>query len=170
VDRWEHYFDIYDRHLSKYQDKPVKVLEIGVSHGGSLQIWKAYFGSKAAITGIDIDPRCRDYAEAQIDVIITDQANPAIGLLGEFDIVIDDGSHVSNDQSASFARLWPHTRGVYLIEDCHEGFPWLAHEPALVTKYPWVLVCERPKRLIRGNPSRDLRPDEIDAINLYSDL
>ena len=170
VDRWAHYFDIYDRHFSRYQDKPVRVLEIGVSHGGSLQLWKEYFGVKAEIIGLDIDPRCLDYEEDRITIHTWDQSDDRMEWLGAFDIVIDDGSHVIAHQEISFRALWPSTVGVYLIEDCHQGYPYIDAPGAITYQYPWVMVLERPKRLIRGTPSRELRQDEIEAINLYSDV
>ena len=54
------------------------VLEIGVFHGGSLQMWREYFGRGARIVGIDIDPRCRQFEEEQISVMIGDQADRAL--------------------------------------------------------------------------------------------
>jgi hypothetical protein len=133
-------------------------------------MWKEYFGPYADIMGIDIDPRCKDYEEDQIHVLIADQSKLKAGDIGPFDIVIDDGSHVQAHQQASFKALWPDTRGVYLIEDCHEGYPGIYAPDAIRTDYRWVSVFERPKRVIRGTASRELRPDEIDAINLYSDF
>ena len=35
--KWDHYHGIYDRHLARFRGTPLKFLEIGVSHGGSLQ-------------------------------------------------------------------------------------------------------------------------------------
>jgi cephalosporin hydroxylase len=174
VDKWEHYFPIYDKHFAKYQDKPVRVLEIGVSHGGSLQLWKQYFGAKAEIIGLDIDPRCEAYEEDQIQIYAGDQSqlsqSPDLAaFLGpvKFDIVIDDGSHVIAHQEASFAALWPNTSGVYLIEDCHSGYPSLKAPEAFHWDNLWMSIRERPNRIIRGEPSRELRQDEIESINLY---
>jgi cephalosporin hydroxylase len=174
IDKWAHYLDIYQKHFARYVDTPVRVLEIGVSHGGSLQLWKQYFGPKAEIIGLDIDPRCEDYEEDQIQIYTGDQSKlvdspklDAFVHLGPFDIVIDDGSHVREHQEASFKALWPSTRGVYLIEDCHDGYPAVMPIGGLRSLYPWVYVMERPKRLIRGTPSRELRQDEILAIKLY---
>ena len=45
--KWEHYFEIYHRHFSKFINQPVDVLEIGVQSGGSLEMWRAYFGAAA---------------------------------------------------------------------------------------------------------------------------
>ena len=119
--------------------------------------------------GIDIDPQCREYAEPQIDIRTFDQTSPAIGHLGAFDIVIDDGSHRKSDQEAAFNALWPSTRGVYLIEDCHSVYPEVRPPDGFLVPYPWVLVCLRPKRLIRGSPSRALNEAERAAVHLYSD-
>jgi hypothetical protein len=43
--KWNHYFPIYHRHFSKFIGKPVKILEIGIYSGGSLDMWRSYFGS-----------------------------------------------------------------------------------------------------------------------------
>jgi cephalosporin hydroxylase len=174
IDRWAHYFDIYQRHFAKYVGTKVSVLEIGVDHGGSLQMWKEYFGHQALIVGVDIDARCKAYEEPQIQVEIGDQSDPGFweslwDHYTEFDIVIDDGSHIPKHQEASFKALWPSTRGVYLIEDCHSGYPTIAEPDALRYVSSWVLVLERPKRVIRGTPSRELREDEREAQRLYSD-
>lgn len=162
IDKWHHYFGIYDRHFDRFRGKRIRVLEIGVDHGGSLQLWKSYFGPDARIVGLDIDPRCKGYEEAQIEIHIGNQSDVALlKSLGEFDIVIDDGSHRIQDQLASFEALWPKTRSVYLVEDCHEA-PLQLPGP-LVYTYPWVAVVEKPRRLIRGENSRKLRPDEVQA-------
>ena len=58
VNKWKHYFEIYDRHLSRFRDREITVLEIGVAGGGSLEIWRKYFGPKAKIVGLDINPDC----------------------------------------------------------------------------------------------------------------
>ena len=43
IHKWDHYFEIYDNHFSRFRRKNIVVLEIGVSHGGSLCMWKKYF-------------------------------------------------------------------------------------------------------------------------------
>src|SRR5438067_13766465 len=39
--KWLHYFDIYDRHFSRFRGEAVHVLEIGVYSGGSLEMSRA---------------------------------------------------------------------------------------------------------------------------------
>ena len=172
VDKWRHYFPIYDRHLGHLRGTGPRVLEIGVDHGGSMQLWQRFFGWQAQITGLDINPACENLADtlgrANTRIVIGDQSDPKrLEELGEFDVVIDDGSHNRNDQSVSFAHLWPKTKCVYLIEDCHSGYPYIEPVPAITTRYPWVMVMERPKRIIRGTPARDLREDELQARRLF---
>src|SRR2546423_1377401 len=59
--KWMHYFDIYHRHFKKFIGRDVNVLEIGIYSGGSLQMWKEYFGEKAHIYGVDIEEACQVY-------------------------------------------------------------------------------------------------------------
>jgi hypothetical protein len=129
IHKWIHYFDIYDRHFGAYRGKRITVMEIGVSHGGSLQMWVKYFGRRAHIIGMDVDERTRKFAETGVDIVIGDQgdrefmrANAAE--LGPFDIVIDDGGHTMQQQIVSFEELWPHVKngGTYLVEDLHTSY------------------------------------------------
>ena len=122
MNKWLHYFDIYERHFEKYRDTEVTIIEIGVAGGGSLQMWKQYFGPKARIIGVDISKDCY-FKEAQIEVLIGDQRDRAfLKTLPEADIVIDDGKHRPEHQITSFEVLYPKTKGVYLIEDTHTAF------------------------------------------------
>lgn len=167
IDKWSHYPTIYEKHFDKYRNRSVRILELGVDHGGSLQIWKGYFGEGAEIIGIDINPACKEYEESQISIHIMDERDPSIAGFGPFDIVIDDGSHILGNQVIAFRNLWPATTGVYLIEDCHGMFPVLPDEGSIKYEYPWVVVRERPQRIIRGTPSRELRADEAEARAKY---
>jgi hypothetical protein len=168
IDKWAHYGPIYDRHLDPLWTTAKRILEIGVDHGGSLQLWAHAFPS-AQIVGLDINPDCKRFEEDGFSIVIGDQTDTALlATLGEFDIVIDDGSHDPAHQGITFTALYPKTKSVYLIEDCHRYGPALVTtEPSLVYNYPWVVVVERPERIIRGDPSRDLRPDEQEARDKY---
>ena len=164
IDKWAHYGRIYDLHFAHRATAVKRVLEIGVDHGGSLQLWKQVFPN-AQIVGLDTNPACKEYEEDRISVVTGDQADTKMLVaLGEFDVVIDDGSHNREHQSASFNALWGATRMVYLIEDCHGVYPAIVTSDRPVRfEYPWVVVLERPERIIRGTPSRTLRPDEAAA-------
>ncbi len=166
IDKWQHYFPIYEKHFERFRGKAPRVLELGVDHGGSLQLWKRYFGHGAQIIGVDINPETM-FEEPQIETLCLNQTDPNLAGYGPFDIVIDDGSHVAEHQMASFDILWPRCTGVYLTEDCHSVLPAVRNVGGLKYQHPWVVVYERPKRIIRGTPSRPLRKDEAEARKLY---
>ncbi len=137
IHKWLHYFAIYDQLLEPYAGSKVKLLEIGVSKGGSLGLWRKFLGGKAVIFGIDIDPSCAAYDGEFASVRIGSQDDPqflrsVIGEMGGIDIVLDDGSHVASHQRASFDVLFPllSEGGLYIIEDMHTAY-WPLYEGGL---------------------------------------
>lgn len=126
MDKWAHYFDIYHRHFAHLRNRPITLLEIGVFHGGSLQMWRKYFGEQGQIIGVDIDPRCKQFESDGVQVFIGDQADPVFlrSILEQYpqlDIVIDDGGHQMHQLRASFEVLFPALKlgGIYVAEDLH---------------------------------------------------
>lgn len=124
--KWTHYFPMYERHLQKFRNQSVTIFEIGCGKGGSLQMWKDFFGPYARIVGIDIRPECKEFEEAQIDVRIGWQEDTAFlkDLVLEFGpptVVIDDGSHIMQHLEITFRFLYPMLpiNGVYVAEDLH---------------------------------------------------
>lgn len=133
ITKWRHYFEIYERHFAPYRGREIRVLEFGVWHGGSLQMWRHYFGPQAYIVGVDRHAGCAQLAEPGIDIVIGDQEQPEThrGLrerYGPFDIVIDDGGHTMAQQITTFRELYPAVKpgGLYVAEDLHTSYhpPW----------------------------------------------
>ncbi len=129
VHKWTHYLSIYGRHFEPFRGKPVRMLEIGVFRGGSMDLWRRYFGDQLLIVGIDLDPACADLDSPLTPVRIGSQSDPeflasVVAEFGPFDIVLDDGSHVGDHQRASFSALFDHVRdgGLYIIEDLHTSY------------------------------------------------
>jgi hypothetical protein len=128
VHKWTHFLDIYDQHFSRYRGTGVTMLEIGVSQGGSLELWRDYFGPKANICGIDVNPDCSGRVNAPNKVRIGSQDDPDFlhGVIAEIGTpdIIDDGSHVGRHQVASFHILFPLLAegGLYAIEDLHTSY------------------------------------------------
>jgi cephalosporin hydroxylase len=127
--KWVHYLDLYEAYLARFRGQPVRMLEIGVNRGGSLQIWRQYLGADAVIFGVDLNPECADLFEPPNQVRIGSQADPAflrsvVSEMGTPDIIIDDGSHVAQHQLVSFETLFPLLApgGVYVIEDMHTAY------------------------------------------------
>ncbi len=132
VNKWMHYFEAYDRFFSKYRGKDIKILEIGVFRGGSLQMWKNYFGNtnnQVQIYGIDIDPECKSFEEENIQIFIGSQDDQNFlqtvkKEIGKVDILIDDGGHTMKQQIISFEELFDlvDDDGIYLCEDLHTSY------------------------------------------------
>jgi hypothetical protein len=127
--KWLHYFEIYERHFSRFRGREVHIAEIGVASGGSLEMWRDYFGPKAHIYGVDINPDCKVYERDGIKVFIGDQTDRSFWRdfrtkVPKLDIVIDDGGHKYEQQVVSLEELLPHLRpnGVYLCEDVFSAF------------------------------------------------
>jgi hypothetical protein len=125
-----HYFDIYYRHLSRFRNmgRPIHVMEIGLYCGGSLQMWRNFFGPEAYIYGVDIFPK-RRFAEERTKIFTGDQANMTFWkemkrTIPKLDIIIDDGGHLPEQQRNTFKALFDHLQpdGAYVVEDVHTSF------------------------------------------------
>jgi hypothetical protein len=130
--RW--YTPHYQKYFEPYREQAVKVLEIGIggydlpdAGGESLRMWKHYF-RRGLIYGMDIYPK-PGVAESRVHVLQGDQGDEQFldsmaRELGPFDIIIDDGSHISHHIIASFNALFPHVKpgGLYVIEDLASSY------------------------------------------------
>jgi hypothetical protein len=142
-DKWEPYFDIYERHVSKalietamWRTKsPVVLVEVGVQKGGSLDMWSQYLDDQEIIDytihGIDVDPVCAElkYSNTNINVHIGDQGDPKfwddfLTKVPQIDVFIDDGGHYMQQQIVTFEKVFPKLSdgGVYICEDCHTSY------------------------------------------------
>ncbi len=129
INKWVHYFDIYDFWFKKYKNKPIVILEIGVYQGGSLNMWRDYFGEEALIFAIDINSLCKQFETRNTKIFIGSQEDPDFlkyvkTQIPKVDILIDDGGHTMNQQIISFEELYDHIKedGLYLCEDLHTSY------------------------------------------------
>lgn len=132
IHKWHHYLALYDRYFGARRNTAVRFLEIGVSKGGSLEVWRKFFGPDAVIYGIDIDPECARFDGMAGQVRIGSQADPdflnrVVDEMGGVDIVLDDGSHHMDHIPVSLETLFPRLSmgGTYMIEDLHTAY-WQA--------------------------------------------
>ena len=137
--KWTHYFDAYQEHFRAFVGREVHVMEIGVYSGGSLQMWREYFGKGCHVYGVDIEEACKTYESDGIEIFIGDQADRAFWARTKrkapvIDILIDDGGHTPEQQRITLEEMLPHIRpgGVYLCEDIHSAFnPFAAYVQGL---------------------------------------
>ncbi|MEM6438885.1 MAG: class I SAM-dependent methyltransferase [Pseudomonadota bacterium] len=151
VSKWLHYLEIYERYFERFAGREIGVLEIGVSNGGSLDLWRRFFGPQAVIFGVDVNPECArfDGVSGQVRIGSQDDAGflgRVVDEMGRLDVVIDDGSHVMGHVRASFEALFPRMErgGVYLIEDMHTSY-WHGWDGGL--RRPGTAV-ETAKRMV----------------------
>jgi hypothetical protein len=92
-------------------------------------MWKHYFGPRARIFGVDINPQCKKLEEDQVGIFIGDQEDRSFlkqlaEKLPRIDILIDDGGHTMQQQINTFEELFPHVdrNGLYLCEDIHTSY------------------------------------------------
>lgn len=127
--KWEKYFYIYDYLFSKYKDKKITFVEIGILDGGSLEIWKKFFGNQARIIGIDLNPECKKFEEKGVEIFIGDQSSEIFWenffkKVGKVDILLDDGGHTNLQQIVTIMKSIKNINddGIIVIEDTHSSY------------------------------------------------
>ena len=122
--KFDNFFDEYDTLLATCRGRVKTVLEVGVQGGGSLSLWRKYFPSLVKVVGIDTHIACQKWQRDGVSIHIGDAANREFmdGVCreeGNFDVVIDDGSHLAEHQRRTFDIMFPHVndKGWYIIED-----------------------------------------------------
>jgi len=123
------YFDSYNHFFSRYRNQNITFVEIGVLHGGSLFMWRNYFGPKARIIGIDLNPNAKKWEEHGFEIHIGSQSNIKFWeeftrKVGLIDVVLDDGGHTYEQQIITTECLLSSMNdgGIILIEDTHTSY------------------------------------------------
>tara|TARA_X000001382_G_scaffold130383_1_gene125051 strand:- start:3425 stop:4069 length:645 start_codon:yes stop_codon:yes gene_type:complete len=129
---YENIFSVYDRNAE------LNILEIGVREGPSINMLLEYFPN-STVYGMDINNCTSEpYDKSRFNFIQGDQTNlddinKIIDMLpvkqgsrSSFDIIIDDGSHLTSDFVFTYNNLFKHLNrnGVYIIEDTYNVYPW----------------------------------------------
>lgn len=182
VNKWKHYFDIYDRHFARFRGRDITILEIGVSGGGSLELWRRYFGPSARIFGVDINPDCKRFESPGTRVFIGNQGDPAFlerlaKDIGPIDILIDDGSHAFDHQLTTFRALFKYIRedGLYVCEDLctsywAEEFGGGVRKPGTYIEFLKELIDDLNAWFWRENVEADAFATGVHGIHFYPAL
>jgi hypothetical protein len=137
--KWRHYFEPYHRHLRKFIGRKVTVVEVGVYSGGSMPMWRQYFGEGCHVHGIDIKEECKAHENSHTTIHVGDQGSRGFWQrfreeVPSVDVLIDDGSHLAEHQIVTLEEILQHLRpgGVYICEDVHGiGNPFAAYAHSL---------------------------------------
>lgn len=150
VTRWSHcYTPVYWELFKDLRDKPITLLEIGVSEGYSINMWHEFF-PHGSIIGWDIrnDYWTEAVCSSRIHLQKVDQSDPGQMFkvwteLGkpEFDIIIDDGSHRFEDQVITLGIMLPHLKpnGIYVVEDITNSIARFLPPTCKFDFYHWPL-------------------------------
>jgi hypothetical protein len=122
--KWDNYFLVYEKHLSQYIGKEIIFVEVGIRNGGSLEMWRKYFGDQARIIGIDINEEALKLNNEGYEIYIGDQSSQLFWdefykKVGKIDVLLDDGEHTNKAQYTTFINAVRNTNddGAVLIED-----------------------------------------------------
>ena len=120
----ENYFAIYDELLESFRGREFTFVEIGVLHGGSLFMWRDYFGGSVRIIGVDLSSEALKFEEFGFEIFVGDQADPSFwadffSQVGPVDVVLDDGGHTNRQQIVTLQSTIPNIRdgGLLIVED-----------------------------------------------------
>lgn len=124
------YLELYGQYLKPYFDQEAVLLELGIFEGHSLELF-AQMLAKSLIIGVDKNVCKRQYSTDRIIAYQGSQDDPRLfqrimldNRLEQFDVIIDDCSHIGGLTLASFNILISHLRpgGIYVIEDWGTGY------------------------------------------------
>lgn len=134
------YCDFYEEHLPPEIDR---LLEIGVMDGASLRMWRDFYPD-AQIIGVDIERRqpVEGCTVIRGDATRRPFLHSVYAKVGPFDVIVDDGSHLTSHQQATFSMLYgPALKdgGLYIIEDLHTSF-WPNYVDSEQSTYAWLFT------------------------------
>jgi hypothetical protein len=178
--KWENYFPIYEEIFSKYKNKNIKFVEIGVFSGGSLFMWKKFFGPKAKIIGIDLNPDSLKLKKYGFEIEIGDQSNENFWSFffkkhGNIDIVLDDGGHTNFQQIVTANACIPKINdgGLFVCEDTPTSY--LKSKFYNPSKYSFINYCKKKvddihSRILNIIPNKISLSKYIFSINFYESI
>jgi len=127
--KWNNYFEIYEKLLKRFKNKKITLVEVGIGNGGSLFMWRNYFGKKAKIIGVELNPKAKKLEQNGFDIFIGDQSTPIFWKnfykkVGKIDILIDDGGHTNLQQITTLMESLKNINndGMIVVEDTHASF------------------------------------------------
>ena len=127
--KWSNYFQVYEKKFSRYRNKKIKFVEIGVANGGSLFMWKNYFGKKAKIIGIDLNPNAKKLEKYGFKIYMGNQSDKKFWdkfykKEGKIDLILDDGGHKNLQQISTVHHSIPFIRdgGKIIVEDTSTSY------------------------------------------------
>jgi hypothetical protein len=173
--KWENYFQVYEKHFSPYVDKDPTILEVGVAHGGSTEMYKQYF-TDCTIYAVDYDTAFEHVVDdLGVTVTLGDQQNPEfwdsyLKDKPEFDIIIDDGGHTMQQQIVTLLKTYPKLKegGTYVVEDTHTSY-WEAWGGKFRDPSTFIEMSKGLVDLLHGPHIKEVTPPK-ELLDIFQDL
>ena len=155
------YFEVYDELFTPFKNKDIVFVEIGVLDGGSLFMWRKFFGPQATIIGVDLNPDAKRWEEYGFQIKIGDQGDKNfwdkfIEEIGLVDVILDDGGHTYMQQIITAEMLYFAIRdgGMLVVEDTHTSY-MKGFGPTRYTfvKYAKHVIDVPNRRFANSNPT-----------------
>lgn len=144
TDKFSHDFCyFYESILQSKRLEIKRILEIGVFFGSSINMWRDYFPN-AVIEGMDsfagrqgngttfpnadryliehlVEPKERTRLHRVDQSNVLELGDWSRTASKDYDMILDDGSHLMRDQQQTLGFLFPHVKsgGVFIVEDLH---------------------------------------------------
>ena len=136
------FFNTYEELFSKYRKKKITFVEIGVKWGGSLFMWRDYFGENARIIGVDLYPKTKELEKYGFEIFIGNQSSEQFwknffSEVGSVDIILDDGGHTNENQILTLNHTLNNVNdnGIIVIEDVFSSYDKKFNNPS---KYSFI--------------------------------
>jgi cephalosporin hydroxylase len=149
------YFHAYSELFAQYKGRAITFVEVGVLNGGSLFMWRDYFGPNARIIGVDFNPLAKKWEKEGFEIHIGSQSDTDFwhrffNAVGPVDLVLDDGGHTFEQQIITVHCCIPHIKdgGRMVVEDTHTSY---FRDFGYPTRYSFI---EWTKKLIDNINSR----------------
>lgn len=173
------YFHTYTQLFESLRGKEIVFVEIGVLNGGSLFMWREYFGKQARIIGVDLNPEAVRWRDEGFEIFIGSQADPSFwqdffSQVGPVDIVLDDGGHTNRQQIITVASCLDRINdgGMLIVEDTHTSYTAKFGNPS---RYSFINFAKHIVDGVNSRCSRLARPannfwQSVASINFYESI
>ena len=150
--KYKNYFPIYEKLFSKFKGKKITFVEIGVLSGGSLFMWRKFFGDQARIIGIELNPAAKRFEKDGFEIHIGNQSDENFWKdffqkVGEVDIILDDGGHTNFQQIVTTCSCVPFIKngGLLVVEDVFHSYGVSYGKKGFYnpSKYSFINFCKK---------------------------
>jgi hypothetical protein len=173
------YFHVYENLLTPFRGKDITFVEVGVYNGGSLFMWRDFFGPKARIIGVEFNPDAKHWESEGFEIHIGDQSDANFWRdfytkVGPVDVVLDDGGHSNAQQIVTVAESVAHINdgGMIVVEDTHASYLAQFGNPSKYSfmNYAFDVVHSINNRFPLVKSSNNLLSAHVSSVQFYDSI